>query len=322
MADAIADKEILRLENILRDAVDPRIQGIHIKGIEGFKSGPIILVRIPKSWAAPHMVKFKNASRFFTRTSAGKHQMDVREIRSAFIASQSLADKIAAFRSERVAKILTGETPTKLAEFPKIILHYLPLRAFSEPVALDLQAVYNSWDPNLKPMGNVNQYESPRFNLQGLWLSGSGTQRRVDQTIGYIQLFRNGAFESVCLGWTHEKILSGQALEQELMKHGPRYIKLLTELDPGPAFIALSIVSAKGFALMPSLNPDPYLSWHQVTPFQEDVLLAPEVLKEESQTNLGVLLKPALDTFWQASGWPGSQGYGEDGKWIGYAPRR
>jgi len=51
--------------------------------------GFIILVRIPQSFASPHMVKFQNTSRFFCRNSAGKYQLDVQEIRNAFLATDS-----------------------------------------------------------------------------------------------------------------------------------------------------------------------------------------------------------------------------------------
>ena len=44
----------------------------------------IVLVRIPRSWVSPHMVTHKGTSRFFARNSAGKYQLDVSELRTAF----------------------------------------------------------------------------------------------------------------------------------------------------------------------------------------------------------------------------------------------
>jgi len=244
--------------------------------------------------------------------------MDVREIRAAFVGSETIAAKVSAFRSDRIAKILTGETPVKLGASPKIALHLLPLRAFSEPEALDLRALSNDWDPNFKPMGNVEQYSSPRFNLQGLFVSGTGSLdiSQPRQFTGYIQLFRNGALESVFLPRTHKKILSGPHLETSLMTQGSRHIGFQDRLDLGAMFVALSVVSISGFEIVASLN-DPH-SWHQVQTFEDDVVLAPEVLNEHKGANLGSLLRPALDTIWQACGWPGSQGYDGEGNWVGY----
>jgi hypothetical protein len=75
LAGVSTDQAILRLDSIIRDGIGPRIPGIHIRPIDGFPTGPVLLLRIPKSYAAPHMVTFKNLSRFFSRTSNGKYQL-------------------------------------------------------------------------------------------------------------------------------------------------------------------------------------------------------------------------------------------------------
>src|SRR5438046_77247 len=53
------DDEKLRLENMIRDGVAPRIPGIEIRPIPLHVSSEAILIRIPRSWASPHMVTFK-----------------------------------------------------------------------------------------------------------------------------------------------------------------------------------------------------------------------------------------------------------------------
>jgi predicted HTH transcriptional regulator len=87
-----ADSEILRLESSIRTGLDPRVPGIRTKAVEGFTKGPVLVLWIPKSWLSPHMVIYKNHSRFYSRSSNGKYALDVTEIRSAFTLSESLAD--------------------------------------------------------------------------------------------------------------------------------------------------------------------------------------------------------------------------------------
>ncbi|MDV3348326.1 ATP-binding protein [Leptothoe sp. LEGE 181152] len=71
------DDEILRLDNILRDGISPRIVGIQIRGIKTNEADPkVIIIRIPKSWNSPHMVIYKSKSRFHARNNAGKYHMD------------------------------------------------------------------------------------------------------------------------------------------------------------------------------------------------------------------------------------------------------
>ena len=46
------DAEILRLDSSIRNGIEPRIPGVRIRVIEGFAKGPVLLVRIPRSWAS------------------------------------------------------------------------------------------------------------------------------------------------------------------------------------------------------------------------------------------------------------------------------
>jgi hypothetical protein len=308
-----------RLVSMLRDGVDPRIPAVRIKHLDGFPSGPVIVLRVPKSWASPHMVKFKNLSRFYSRTSAGKYQLDVREIRAAFMASESLTEKISAFRSDRVGKILTGETPIPLEPGPKFVLHLLPMRAFAEPAVVDLRTAQSTLASNgLVPMGpKTNGWGPVQFNFNGLFCnSGSGASA---QTESYVQVFRSGAIEAVCSWSSRVKAMIGSMMEQELLNAAPRYIEHQTRLGVGPPlFIAISAISVKGFVIVPTWNPSPF-GLSSISPIGQDVLLVPEVQVEEGGVEIKRLLRPALDTIWQASGWPGSEGYDESGEWVGFA---
>ena len=49
------DAEVLRLESMARDGLAPRVTGVRVRGIQT-GAGPVVLVRVPRSWNAPHMV--------------------------------------------------------------------------------------------------------------------------------------------------------------------------------------------------------------------------------------------------------------------------
>jgi predicted HTH transcriptional regulator len=95
------DAEILRFENLLRDAIAPRLTGLSIRAIQIEGNASILALNITKSWASPHMVTFAGSSRFFARNSAGKYQLDVFELRSAFNATNIVAENLNKFRTER-----------------------------------------------------------------------------------------------------------------------------------------------------------------------------------------------------------------------------
>jgi hypothetical protein len=82
---ANSDQELRRLDGILRSGLDPKLPGVRMKSVAGFPKGPVIVVRIPKSWASPHMVRVGKSTRFYSRNSTGKHQLDAREIRAQVI---------------------------------------------------------------------------------------------------------------------------------------------------------------------------------------------------------------------------------------------
>src|SRR5690606_40549755 len=63
--------------------------------------------------------------RFFSRNSAGKYQLDVHEIRSAFALGQDAENAIRAFRDDRLGRIVARETPIAVQEGPLLAVHLL-----------------------------------------------------------------------------------------------------------------------------------------------------------------------------------------------------
>ena len=83
LAGVNAGAEILRLENVIRDGIEPRLPAARLRQVDGFAAGPVIVIEVPRSWASPHVVKFANHGRFYARNAAGKFQLDVQELRAA-----------------------------------------------------------------------------------------------------------------------------------------------------------------------------------------------------------------------------------------------
>ena len=77
------------------------------------------ITRILNSWLAPHLIKFKEDNRFYTRNSNGKYRMSVEELRTQFDLSATLIEIIRNFRINSVSKIISEENPTRLYEVQK-----------------------------------------------------------------------------------------------------------------------------------------------------------------------------------------------------------
>jgi hypothetical protein len=316
LAGINADLQIRRLDEIIRSGIDPRIPGFRIRAIEGFDTGPLLLIRIPKSWASPHMVKFKNASRFFARNTGGKYQLDVGEIRSAFMLSGESRAKITTFRYDRVAKIIANETPVKLAAESKIILHLVPFAILDPSTQVDFRPLVN--DSNLTRV-RASPYHRPRFNLDGfLNHELHPIQERPTDAYGwYVQVFRSGAFEAVtAFGMTtgtNVKLIQSDWAENIILDMLKRFTGAAKTLGvQTPIVVMATMHGYKGFGIAdnsPFHDPPSYLT------IDRETLLLPDVLLEDYGMSMDRLIRPVFDAFWQAAGYPFCQNYNAKGNW-------
>lgn len=91
--DTDLDARILQLTQVINNGIAPRPQH-HIQPIPVSSDRAVILIRVSKSWNAPHRVTFASHDKFYARNSAGKHPMDLDEYGTL---SPSRAPSAAAF---------------------------------------------------------------------------------------------------------------------------------------------------------------------------------------------------------------------------------
>ena len=142
------DGAILRLENAIRDGLEPRIQAeLRFFGDAG---GPrLLIVRVKRSWLQPHRVIYKGHDKFYARNSAGKYQMDTSELRAAFTAADRVYQHVGEFVRRRLGELAANATPLPFQAGPKVVLHLIPLEAFTpgttpEKILADLTALYQA----------------------------------------------------------------------------------------------------------------------------------------------------------------------------------
>ena len=311
-----ADEEIRRLENMIRDSIEPRIPGIHIKSIPGFPKGPILIIRIPQSWVAPHLLRTGQGSyRIFTRSSAGKRPLDVTELRSMFVASVSLRQRIQNIRDDRLAKILAGETPVAMSEGGKVVLHVISVQKLMSDEQIDPRMVRELLEINgLRLIGNRSGYPSTgRLNLDGFVGYWTGGEPRV---LSYTQIFRDGYIEAVNMDLVDsplaKNIISISLLERGIIYQGFEYLNIFKQLGVDPPFVIfISLLNVKGF----SFSQGPVSDNHVI---DRDHVLLPELLLEkypETPEEWARILQSTFDILWQAVGFERSMSYDERGNW-------
>jgi hypothetical protein len=302
------DQEIVRLDNSIRDGIEPRITGIAIKSIPLANTNIVLVIRIPKSWNLPHRVTYKGHDKFYSRSTNGKYPLDVNELRNAFSLSSSIADKIRNFRIERISKILADDVPFSLMPSPKSVLHIIPISALNPAQSY-----------NLSESSNINQKLRPishggwnhRYNLDGIATSSPIVNGKY---YSYTQLFKNGIVEAVeasmmePYGMTN--YIPSTMFEESLIDALSNYLELLNDLGVNlPAYIFLSVLGVKGF----HMAVGGYRNHPQA--IDRDHLLIPESIIDNYDVPSEIILRNSFDSVWNACGYSGSENYDENGTW-------
>jgi len=116
---AAAAEAVTWLEQAAWAGINPRIPGLRFQLIDLASEKSVLLIRIPRTWAGPHMVTFEEAHQFYSRNAKGKYLLELDELRKAFSLGESLREKI---DMERV--VTADENMTRPMVARGLISHY------------------------------------------------------------------------------------------------------------------------------------------------------------------------------------------------------
>lgn len=312
LPDVDTDKEIRRIESVIQSSIDPRVPGFQSRAIPIPGKAPVIVVRVPKSWRGPHLVKINDTFRMFGRNSKGKYIFDATEIRSAFALSEQLPERIRRWRDDRLAKVIGGDAPVPLEDGARLFIHLLPLWSFAGSVELSAGELGKQRLAFGPPGGDGF---SQRFNIDGMITSPQALRERR-RNKAYCQVFRSGRVEAVSAEFVNvhdnHRAVASIWYEETVMASIGSYLKGLKDLGvPLPIVALVAIAGAKDawFAVHQSLMG------RENSTIDRDLLLLPDVLIENYTPDIPTLLRPVFDAVWNAAGWERSFYYDENGKW-------
>jgi hypothetical protein len=228
---------------------------------------------------------------------------------------ESTADRIRDFRADRISRIIGGQAVCKLPDTAKVLLHILPVTVFDPAFSLDLKRISKMHVfQRLPPLFSNMAYNNSRFNLDGI--VSFGLEDKSSRVVSYyLQLFRNGAIETVdtYLLSVRKQFIPSWHFEQGIIDVLPKYFSFLADhgIQP-PVFVMLSLLGVKGYLMefgrMPSLLTSQAID--------RDNLILSENLIEEFDCDVSKEMRPTLDAVWQASGWECSRNYDETGQRV------
>jgi hypothetical protein len=314
------DDEILRLENVARSGLQPRIYGLAIREIPIAKGGSVLVVRIPRSYNQPHRIVRQGTGyhRFHARSSAGKYEPNVDELRLLFGRAPQLADRIRDFRFDRIAKVVAKDTPVPLSGVHALTLHVIPFSAFDTRLSLRLDPKYRLHDEFPPIHGYASNY---RINVDGL-LTLPNPDRSAKEQRAYVQLFHSGIVEAVASSFLRPgrtpqdpARLPWLWTEACIVEFSHKYLRALVRAGCTPPFAVLvSLIGAKG--VLYSFVVDSW-SEDEAGIFDRDQLHFQEVIIEDFQADPyehAKRLRPLLEQIANAAGRATTPSFDASGK--------
>ena len=306
------DTEKLRFENLIRNGIEPQIRGIKIRIVKTLSDKHILIVRIPKSWTAPHRVK--SNSKFYARNSSGTYELDVPQIRQSFILTEKLAQQIRDFRTDRIASIIGGNTPISLCKGAKVSVHIIPLVSFSQNISFNINEIENLYH-RLKPNGFGGIQK--RLNFDGMVIYGGISEQGSNKA--YTQFFRSGIIEFV---WVYEannqhRYLKSYDYEYKTIQNYISGMNVLREFGVlPPVFVLLTISGLSGYSLYLNEKLRFDFDIDEDCRFDRDILAVQEVEIDSFDRKPNEILKPLFDIVWNAAGLRTSLNFDKNDEFI------
>ncbi|CAJ3172013.1 AAA-4 family protein [Burkholderia pseudomallei] len=308
-----ADKEIMRLEQIARSGLEPRVSQLRFRAVPIATGGNVLVIRIGRSFLPPHRVIHQGKNKFFARGSMNKYEPNVQQLRHLFNDAPHVAEHIHSFHADRLVKITAGDTPIPLNQFGKVVVHVIPAPSFAEGRLADIIQVMASGTHVPLPFGQINTTNQAGCNLDGFF---NYTSRHEGSRQAYAQFFRNGAIESVAElpydgdGKSH---FTGRSLTSLLIDAVNQYLGVLKSYDTGlPIYVFLSLCNAVKTVYSHSSEG---LGLHDAKAIGRDILALPNVYLEGYDVDVPAVLRPIFNVLWNAVGLPQCDMYDNHGQW-------
>jgi hypothetical protein len=310
------DDERVKLHSFLSDLVEPSLPGVQAHAVSvtvSGVSGHVILVRVPQSWVGPHRSKMSN--HFLVRDGPKNKPLDIPEIRRQFLGSEERTRKLQNFRTDRLSKVITGETPFKLAEGAVLVVHIAPIQAILGHVAPDI-VQYSGLRRQIPIIATSSGAACVKLNFDGV----VGARNVSDGvTHGYTLIFRHGFIESTWVQTTSDPArnakpaLPSASFEGYLKNFVTASIREVSHWGAsGEVLVMLSLLRADGMRLAYFSE----FSGDESREFDRDVLAFPEIEVVPENGDPMQQMRPMLNMVWQAAGFEWSPNFNGKGEWV------
>ncbi|HCU37773.1 MAG TPA: hypothetical protein DGT21_20755 [Armatimonadetes bacterium] len=297
-----------QLNSSIRTGVEPVIHGVLPHWVDTPEGRVVLVVHIPRSWQAPHRVKFQGHNKFWVRTEGSKQEMTIPELRQAFLLSDTIGQQMRDFHASRCGAIIAGRGVYPLHWARMLVLHMMPLAAFSgrtpiDPGKLDYAAV------RIPGIERRHDYER-RANVDGCV---AYVRHHQGGCYGYVQVYRTGmveAADSYLLGHGTEErdVLPVPWFPSEMRSVIAENAAAMRELGvQPPVIIQLSLLNVKGLRVPSGREMQDQIDMvqGQDRTFDREHVVFPDVLVQDLEADIGSAVDGMLNSIWRAGGHAG-----------------
>lgn len=309
------DSELQRLESLLRDRVDPSIPGLSLNAVD-VDGTTVIVVHIPHSWRAPHLVRRGSRWQLTKRTSSGKYVLnDAGEVRAAFAETYDATTRAHRWHDDILSAAIAGDLPVPRSRDAFAVITVRPLAAGAPgalPV-LDVNAALSSGQAHskLRPL-YMGGGHGPRPSVDGIMATS------VSQgSSGLVIMYRDSSIAYYDDEMFHRsKDLPGTVLVTAIVDAVERSADAV-EWAGGtlPAVFEMSMHGVDGWQLHTKASRNSF----EDLVFDRDLLRLPAVLLDRQPTDrsdAATIARPLLDALWQAAGQRACEHFDADGRWV------
>jgi len=297
------DSTILSIEQMVKDGIDERLPALDIAHISYAVGNEIILIRIPASVRAPHMVTLGGDRRFYMRHNRGKQEMSTSEIRDAVNRTETFEERTLSFARDRVARCRQ-----KGVKGPMLLMHVIPLSRNRS--ALDLTRPETTNRLIQIGGGHVNNFHHCNEGFKTYSENLGQRAHAITFRSGTVELMDQYPFRV----HNGRPIFAFSAFDKNIFQTFEAVLGLYRDgLVQLPAVVSIGLYGVEGYG-MPGersiVQPRP--------PLEEDEIVTEPIILSALPDHPKAALRPALDAIWNAFGFPKCEGFDSAGRYVGY----